>query len=515
MRRHIRRIAALLLTAALVLTLSACGETPVAEESPVPSLPVFVTPEPEAAKFSLGCAAASPLHPLKTTDQSNLDAAALVYEGLYELDNSFAAQPLLAQSASVSEDGLTWTITLRTDAAFSDGTPLTAEQAVSSLRTAMSGGAYAARLSGIFAVTAQDGAVVIRLNEPNGALPALLDVPIVLGNGTDTPLGTGPYVFDTDGEELWLAANPNWWRGRRPLYTTIPIRLTQSLEDRVSAFDSGLVTVVTTDFNAASTLGYSGTYETHDFYTANMLFVGFNTAKGACSSALLRAALSRAFDRNSIVASFLSGHGDAAALPVSPRSGQYREDAAARLDYDLEAAAGLLEQAGYTYNDEGALVHGRAALSLTLAVNQDSLVKQSIADYIAQDLRSLGMDVTVQKLTWDDYTAALADGQFDLYIGEVKLTSDFDFTSLVSGGLNYGGYQNETVSDLLSVWKAASGENRTAAGEALFAALADDLPFAPLCFKRESLLVRWGMAGNLSPTPGNPFAGIEDWQIHR
>lgn len=515
MRGHVHRLAALLILAALVLSLSACNEATVAPESPSPSFQVSAALEPETAKFTLGCAAASPLHPLKTTDQSNLNAGALVYEGLYELDDRFEPQPVLATSALVSEDGLTWTVTLRTDAAFSDGTPLTAAQAVSSLRTAMSSGVYAARLSGISALAEQDGAVVISLNSPNGALPALLNVPIVLENGTDTPLGTGPYVYDTDGENLWLAANPNWWQGRRPLYDVIPIHLTQSLEEQVSAFDSGLVTAVTTDFNAAGTLGYSGTYETHDFYTTNMLFVGFNTAEGACSNALLRAALSRAFDRNSIVVSFLSGHGDAAALPISPWSKQYSQAAASRLDYDLEAAASLLEQAGYTYNDEGLLVRGRTALSLTLAVNQDSLVKLSTADYIAQNLQSLGMDVTVQKLTWDDYTAALAAGQFDLYVGEVKLMGDFDFTSLVSGRLNYGGYQNETVSGLLLAWKAASGADRTTAAEALFAALADDLPFAPLCFKRESLLVRWGMVGTLSPTPGNPFAGIEDWQIQK
>lgn len=516
MKEQLRRLAALLSGLSLLLTLSACGEGPV-EESPSPSLSplpqVSAAPEPTAAEFALGCASASTLHPLKTTDQSNLDVASLVYEGLYELDRTFSALPVLAQSASVSEDGLTWTITLRTDAAFSDGTLLTAGAVASSLRTAMSGGVYAARLSGVSAVAEREGAVVITLTAPNGDLPALLDVPIVLENGTDSPLGTGPYVFDNDGENLWLAANPNWWQGRRPLYSTIPIHRTNSLEERVSAFDGGLVTAVTTDFNAANALGYSGTYETHDFPTTNLLFVGFNTSRGACTSAALRTALSRAFDRNSIVASLLSGHGDASALPVSPKSRQYSQTAAGLLDYDLEAVAALLEDAGYTYNEKGLLVRGRNALSLTLVVNQDSQTKQSIAGYIAQNLESLGVTVTVETLDWNGYTAALAAGQFDLYLGEVKLTNDFDFTSLVSGQLNYGGYQNAEVSALLYAWKAANGQARTAAAEALFTALADDLPFAPLCFKENSLLVRWGMVDSLSPVVGKPFAGVENWQI--
>lgn len=509
--RKAARLAALLLAAALAVSLPGCGEVPQTEpESPAPTPSPVTVPEAEPAVFALGCAGSDTLHPLETRDQSNLDVGKLVYEGLYELDGAFEPQPLLARSATVSEDGLTWTVTLRDTASFSNGAPLTAAEVVASLRKAQKGGVYAARLSGVVSVAERDGAVVITLAAPNGALPALLDVPIVL-EGDGLPLGTGPYVFDTDGEDLWLAANPNWWQGRRPAYDTIPLRSCQSLDERVSAFDSGLVTAVTTDFTAANALGYSGTYETHDFPTTEMLFVGFNVAGGPCTSAALRAALSRAFDRGSVVASLLSGHAQAACLPISPRSGQYSKTAAGLLDYDLEAARALLEQAGYTYNDKGMLVRGRRTLSLTFLVNQDSLAKQAITDHIAQDLRELGMDVTVKKLDWDDYLAALAAGSFDLYLGEVRLTGDFDFSPLVTGALNYGGYQNGEVAGLLSAWRAANGD-REAAADTLFQAMAADLPFAALCFKTNSLLVRWGMAENLAPAPWNPFAGVENWR---
>ena len=511
--RKVTRLTALLTATALLLSLTACGEVPQTEsESPSLSPSPAVTAEPEETVFALGYAGASTLHPLETADQSNLDVAALVYEGLYELDENFEPQPLLAQSASVSEDGLVWTITLRTDAAFSDGSLLTAEQVVSSLKKARSGGAYAARLEGIASVKGQEGAVVITLLTPNGALPALLDVPIVLEREEGLPLGTGPYVFDGDGDSLWLAANPNWWQRRSPLYDTIPLRENQSLEERVSAFDSGEVTAVTTDFTASNALGYSGTYETHDFSSTNLLFVGFNMTDGACTDPKLRAALSRAFDRGSVVNVLLSGHGEEAELPIHPQNSQYSRTAADLLSYDLDGARALLEEAGYTYNEEHRLMRGRQQVSLTFLVNRDSLVKQNIADHIAQDLRELGMEVTVEKLNWEEYTTALTAGNFDLYLGEVRLTGDFDITSLLSGTLNYGGYGNETVLALLQSWKGSSGSSREEAAQALYLAMAEDLPFASLCFKRNSLLVRWGLAEGLSPVRGNPFAGIEDWQ---
>lgn len=509
MRRRV-----LALTAALLL-LASCGrpaevESPSAEPS-ASSAP----PTASSAEFALGYAGGSSLHPLKASDQSNLDVCSLIYEGLYALDENFEAQPVLAKSAQVSADGLTWTITLREDAAFSDGTVMTAEHAASSLKAAMSSSLYAARLSGLRAVRAAEGAVVITLSAPNGALPALLDVPVLLDAGGELPLGTGPYALDGAGETLWLAANPNWWQGRKAPFDTIPLRRYETVDDRIAAFDSGLVTAVTTDFTATGALGYSGTYETYDYPSTVMLFVGFNCTRGPCADARVRTALSRAFDRRSIVSVLMSGHGEPASLPVPPQSGQYSENAAAALDYDLTAVETLLVDAGYARDEEGRLIRRRSALSLTLAVNRGSVVKCAVAKRIAAELTELGMTVTLSELDWNDYTAALASGNFDLYLGEVRLTADLDFSSLVSGALNYGGYRNTETSARLEVWRGASGEERVAAAEALFAAMAEDLPFAPLCFKTRSLLVRWGMVEGLSPAWGAPFAGVERWQTSK
>lgn len=508
------RLAALILALALVLT--ACGDTERAEtQGPVDASAApapTVSAEPEAARFTLGYAPGSSLDPLSTADQSNLDVAALVYEGLYQLDSAFEAQPVLAQSSTVSADGLIWTVTIRVDVVFSNGEPLTAQHVADSLQRAKSSPAYAARLAGVASVQAVEGAVVITLTAPNGALPALLDVPVVLDAGGEAPLGTGPYVIDGDGESLWLAANPNWWQGRTPPYDFIPLFPCDTPEDWVSAFDGGQVTALTTDFTAANALGYTGTYEAHDFASSAMLFVGFRTSRGVCASAQVRTAISQAFDRRTLVSSLLSGHGTASALPVHPASTQYSQIAADGLDYDPDSAAALLDEAGYVPGEDGVRRRGNTALSLRLVVNRDSTIKTAIAGQLAQDLQALGAEVTVEELGWADYTAALAAGDFDLYLGEVRLTGDFDCTTLVSGALNYGSYASAEVSQMLNAWRAAAGQARVTAAQALWEALADDLPFAVLCFKNQSLLVRWGMVENLAPVQGNPFAGVENWQ---
>ena len=496
-----------------LLALSGCGEPePLPSPTDTPEPAPTQTPRP-AARFSLGYDPAASLHPITGESQVNQELTGLVYQGLYELDNSFTPQPVLAQSAAVSEDGLTWTFTLNAGAVFSDGAPLTAQHAAASLNAARAAPLYAPRLAGVTGAAAgADGTLTVTLSAPNGNLPALLDVPIVLeGEEGPAPLGTGPYQYEQAGDRLLLRANPHNPSASALPYDAIPLTPASDAASRIAAFDSGEVSCVTTDFTSPYALGYSSSYEATDFPTTTLLYVGFRAGGGMCRSPLVRRAFSMALDRGEAVRLDLSGHGDAACLPVSPLSGEYSRAAADALAYDPEQAAALLGEAGYTQKEDGLLYSGRTPAEATLLVNSDNDARQAVADRLAQALEGLGVTVTVNRLPWSGYTAALEKGDFDLYLGEVRLTGDFDPTALLVGGLNYGGAGGEELSALLAQWKAARGDGRARAAVALWEQFAQEAPIAPVCFKRGSLLMRWGMAANLSPTRANPYYQMDQW----
>ena len=510
-----RRFFALLLAACLGLSLLGCGqELPEPSPSDSPDPAPTATHAPEAARFSLGYDPAATLHPITGDNQVNRELTGLVYQGLYELDNQFVPRPVLAVSGAPSGDGYSWSFTLDTGVSFSDGTPLTAQHAAASLNAARSSGPYAARLAGVTGAAAVDDATLaVYLSAPNGNLPALLDVPVVLElEDAPVPLGTGYYQYESSGERLSLRANPNHPGTAALPYSTIPLTAVTGADERIAAFDSGAVTAVTTEFSAPYALGYSSSYETCDYPTTSLLFVGFRAAGGPCQSGLVRQAFSRAIDREGMAQVLLSGHADPACLPVSPLCGDYDGESADLLACDLEGAAQLLADAGYTRDEEdGLLYQRRAPLAVTLLVNSDNESRQAVADALAAALAGLGVDVTVNSLPWSGYTAALAAGQFDLYIGEVQLTGDFDPAPLLTGPLNYGGYESWEFTQALGAWKAARGEARTQAAKALWGQFAQDAPIAPICFKRGSLLVRWGMVSGLRPTRANPFYRMEEW----
>lgn len=496
----------LCLLSAVLLLLSACGADGSAGSGSQSdtSAPALSRQEPVTTPFTLAAYPSYSFHPTLAANRANLALAPLLYEPLFQLDASFQAQPVLCQSYTASGDGLTWTFTLRSGVTFSDGTPLTGQTVADALNTARGAESrYASRLSGVTGVEASvENTVTITLSRPNGNLPLLLDIPIALGTG-DRPAGTGPYVFSQQGDSLSLTARSGWWQDKSLPCTEIPLRAVSRSDDLIFAFSSGDVSLVDVDLMGTNAMGYSGSYETWDYATTDLIYLGFNTQSGLCRSAGVRTALTRGIDRDAVAQTVYASHAVSTALPVHPASPLYDQTLAGVLSYAPEALVSQLEDLG---------VLGR---ELVLLVNRENTAKLSAAQLIAGQLESAGMEITVNALDFEDYTAALAQGDFDLYLGEVVLTADFDLTALLSSGgaLNYGRWQDAQGDSLLSAFVQASGEARTAAARALFEYLNQQAPIAPVCFKNGSVLTQWGRLSGLSPVRGNVFAGLENWTI--
>ena len=503
------RLLSLFLSAALLLSLSACGGPGEPTPGASSSTPPLSQPEQETdavdTPFALACYPTFSLHPVLGENRANLTLAPLLYEPLFQVDEQFRAVPVLCSGYTAGEDGLTWTFTLRSGVTFSDGTPLTGSLAAAALNTARQAGSrYAQRLANVTAVTGDDTTLTVTLSRPNGALPLLLDIPIALGTG-DTPAGTGPYVLTGEGNDLHLTAREGWWQDKPLPAHEIPLTAVTQSDALLSAFASGSVGLVDVDLMGTNALGYSGNYETWDYPSTALLYLAFNTRSGLCRDARVRQALSRAIDRTPVVQVDYARHGSPTALPVHPNSSLYDDGSAALLDYAPEEAVDTLNSLK---------VLGR---SLTLVVNSENAAKAAAAQRIAYQLESAGMEVTLEKLPFEDYTAALAAGNFDLYLGEVVLTADFDLSPLLAsnGSLNYGRWQDGQADLLLAEMAAADWDSRRDAAAALLAYLAREAPIAPIAFKTGSVLAQWGRLSGLAPLRGNVFNQLENWIIDR
>lgn len=503
-----KKRACLALFLAFCLGLSGCGGEEETAPSPSPSPSPSPTPAPvEAARFTLAYDPQGTWDPYAGSGNGNMTLAPLVYEGLYALDRQFECHPVLAERAWCDAEALVWTVRLRSGVRFSDGTPLTAQTAVQAVERARKApSAYATRLAGVAAVAAgEDETVIFTLRAPNRAFPALLDFPIALTDGENS-LGTGPYVLGVDAV---LRRRWDWWQGKELPLAVIPLAPVTGADELVAGFDGGLVSLAAADTTGPNALGYAGACQSWDYPTSSMVYVGYRADGGFCKDEGLRQALSLAFDRESLARDVLGGYAVAASYPAPPASKRYNAAVANALSYDSQSCGEKLDELGYTLGDDGLRYLGRNPVDLTLLVNSDNSFKVRCAHALAEDLEAVGLGVTVKALGWDEYLKALEEGQFDLYLGECRLTGDLDLTAFFTpgSGLCYGGFWDGELSQALATGRA------TGSFWSFDQLWRDRAPFGVLCFKTGTVLTAWGMCEGLSPTQGNLFYGLENWTI--
>ncbi|MET0017274.1 ABC transporter substrate-binding protein [Oscillibacter sp.] len=443
------------------------------------------------------------LDPITCPDGVQQTVAALLCEGLFELDETFAPQPLLCSSYTCDPTGTVYTFSLRSGVLFSDGSALTAADVADTLRRAQSSGRYGTRLNNVTSIAAGDGAVTVTLSAPNTGFPALLDIPIVKSETADSiPVGTGPYRFVPGSGAATLTANPNWQGGKQPV-DHVALRAADDPDVMLFQFSSHETQLLTSDLTGSSPVSVTGSVQFYDADSTIFQYVGVNIASPALSDAAVRQALSLGIDRGQTVSAFLSGHAKAAQFPISPASKDY---------------PGTLEKA-YSYDafQQAMTAAGRASgaeVSLRMIVNEESSFKVAAARQIASQLSAFDLKIDVSVLPWEEYTAALAAGNFDLYYGEVKLTADWDLHALLStgGALNYGGYSDPTLDGLLTACRSSG--SRSSALLAVCRRLQTQAPILPVCFKTVSVLVQRGTIENLTPTAANPFYKLAECTVH-
>ena len=509
----LRKIVLPLLLACALLT--GCEQAAPAEDEELTPIPILEElPELPSRNilpqvFSLPYAPDQTLDPITCPDGMQQTVSSLLYEGLFRLNEQFEPQPWLCERYTYTpperetSTACTYTLVLRSGVTFSDGTPLTAADVKATLNRAKTSERYGSRFSFVQSISAEETTLTITLSRPNTGFTALLDIPIVKSGTEDdpVPLGTGPYLFSTTDTTAYLVANQSWWRDDSRPVDLITLTEAADRDTMLYRFTSHDVQLVTADLTGTAPISATGNISYQDADTTVLQYIGCNTTREPLNNVVLRRALSLGFNRSHLVSAFLSGHAMAAQFPVSPVTNLYPAELEER--YSLERFTESLAACGYTPEQP-----------LSLLVNSENSFKVSIAQYLAETYTAAGVPVEVRILPWEEYTAALAAGDFDLYYGEVKLTADWDLTALLgtNSPLNYCGRVDPVADQLLTAFSAA--EDRAAAMENLCRHLRSQAALFPICFKSTSVLMQSGVLENLTSTATEPFYGLSDCIIN-
>lgn len=409
-------------------------------------------------------------NPLLALTDADRDLAALTYAGLMGIDGDGALVPVLAEGFTVSEDGLEYAFTIRADARFSDGSPVTAEDVVFTVRRAQDPAVRSPELANWANVeVAAEGARTVRFTLPEpyapfpydatlGILPAdrwrnipaddFAFSPLML-----EPVGAGPFrVADIERAKdgsvaaYTLEANDGFVLGR-PYLDRIRFRFYPDAGSLAGAYARGRV-------DSAYGIPADGALRAP---YARVFGAFFNQAEApALADDALREALSRSIDRARLVTEALGGYATPLEGPLPPE-----DDAAlpAPAGDGLARAAALLEEAGWARDPETGLWEdpdGAPFEGLTLATSNVPELR-ALASGIEADWERLGVPVEVALYEPGDLAAEVIRPRayevllFGMVTGREQDLFPFWHSGEVEDpGLNIAGFEDEEVDALLA-----------------------------------------------------------------
>ena len=450
-------------------------------------------PEKEQV-LTLGFDPDSSLNPYTATNLNNRLLFSVMYQGLFSVDAAYNLHPILCKSYTVSRDMRTYTFYLE-QATFADGTALTAYDAAESLKAAWKSPVYQGRFSQITAITVtDDGGVQVSLSIPYAELPLLLDVPIVRAGqvNADHPDGTGLYTWDETLSGPRLLRRSNWWCRASLAATASQISLLEvdaptTLRDD---FEFGNISLVCTDPGMDTYVDYRCDYELWDCENGVFLYLSCNKKKTVFKNDQVRAALTHAIDRSLLVTDHYRGFAVGATLPASPDSPWYHDTLAQQYGYDPDIFRNALEEA----NLVGA--------SVTLLVNKEDSRRVRAARSIAAMLTEAGLTVKLSILGGEDYTKALKNNNFDLHLGQTRLSANMDLSAFFNpkGALNFGNLGNAETFALCQEALANEGNYYT-----LHRQIMEDGSLVPILFRSYAIYGQRGLLDPLQPARDHIF----------
>src|SRR5919198_6770342 len=401
-----RRTAAALVVAGLLL--AACGGTSTGSSSSTGpkqggTLTTAIGIDPDT------------LDPQAQTTTTSSQLVQMMTEGLVGIDRQGHTKPVLATQWQASQDGLTYTFTLRQGVKFSDGEPFDAQAVKFTFDRLLSPATLKAQV-GVLKVIKQTDAVDashvrFTLNEPFAAFPSALSqsvasivAPSSVNQAPNTPatiaqpVGTGPYVFKerVKGDHITMTKNPNYW-GQKPNYETQTYKIVPEAASRESLVKAGQVDVAhlppANDIPALKNnpdvklvLGPSDR-------TIQMIINNQDQNQPLLSKPEVRQALNYAVNKQAIVKNVLFG----AAEPVNSTmtSALFGYCKTGTYDYNPNKAKQLLQQAA------------ASGMTLKMIAPQGRYISDfNVAQAIAGDLRNVGLKVDLgNPMDWPTYQA--------------------------------------------------------------------------------------------------------------
>ncbi len=459
------------------------------------------------------------LDPALEEDGESFKVCDNIYDTLIHYkDGSTEIEPGLATKWESSEDGLSWTFSLRKGVTFHDGTPFNSEAVLFSLNRQHEENHPYHNVEGSYTywvatglaeivdeITALDDYTVkITLNSPYA--PFLYAIAITSfsivsptavkekgDNYSNHPVGTGPFIFQQwdRGDKIVLKANENYWGGRpnvdRVIFLSIPdnsVRLIELQQGNLHAME----------FPNPDDLQQIRDDESLDLLSQPGMSVGYlalNMEKPPFDNLKVRLAINHAINKGVIIEHLYQGLGIPAKNPIPPTLWSY-DDSIEDYEYDPKLAKELLTQAGYPKGFETTLW----ALPVPRPYIPDG---RALAEVIQSELREIGIKTNIVTYDWGTYLEKTKYGEHDMAM--LGWSADFgdpdnflyfllSKSSAEKPAGNIAFYKSDEMQQILEKARSISDrDERIALYKKAQNVFHQDIPWVPLAHAQQVLVI--------------------------
>lgn len=471
-----RRLPRVLTTAAAAGVLLAACASP-SSQSPTPT---------NGGTFTWGLDAdAQTLNPFVAGDLPSARALAFMFPNLYSADKNLNVVPDLADGMpQVSSDGTIWTVKLKSGARWSDGSPITSNDVVTTVKIQSDpnldtdGGFDWSSLDKVESVDTltvkftlkKPFAPFLANNLVGWIAPAEVYGKIDPAKQRTDPVSQkptvtgGPYKFDrwVPGQEIDYVANDTYFAGR-PHFDKVVGRVITDATASTSAIINGDIqwtpTVAEAGAGAVQRVQAASNLINHSFADLQYIDVRMNERAGhPFSDVLVRRAFAYALDKDSIVQAAKGNTGVPLWGDITPASWAYDANAQVKYKQDVNKAKALMQQAGWTIGSDGIATKNGKKFSYKLRVRAGKPDRLKAVQIISDQVKAIGMDLQPEQVDFKVFYKPLFDGTYDVAIAGFSLTLDPDeYTALHSSqlqpehkqGQNWTGYSNPQLDALI------------------------------------------------------------------
>lgn len=426
------------------------------------------------------------LHPTDFSTTVELGVLNQIYDTLlyYSPDGTKDPEPRIAESYEISDDGLDYTFHLRDDVTFHDGTPVTADDVVFSIELYKASEYQGSQISMLSSVEATDEhTVVCHLDAPYSPFLQGICSPMIASKAyyesseddfVNNPIGTGPYKFVSraKGSNIKLEANEDYYRGA-PEIKEVTFEVIPDSSTKAIALQTGEVNFAEIDSATKPQLEANPAITIAEVPTSAFSYIAMNTEKEPFNDVKVRQAINYAIDRDNLVAVCYDGEAEVNSNICAKERFGYSDDQF-QYTYDPEKAKELLAEAGIeTPYDLGEILVAEKYSNL--------------ATVIQNDLKAVGLDVTISVKEFNSYISDLQNGSYGITALNMTLEGDTQtlemaFTSDYIGIANNARYSDEEMDRLFEQARTETdNDKRAEIFNEIFTKAQDEAIYAVMC----------------------------------